>query len=200
MSVTINASTTSGLVQSADTSGKIEIQSNGTTEFTIDSTGAYGQLVPATAQTAPFSDTSSINFTSIPSWVKRITITFTDISFAAAGQSRLRLGTSGGLVTSGYVTTATTLTSTPGISFTSVTDGLASVNTAAAATVTTGQFIIVNITGNTWQSNGLATRLADSNTLMSTGYITLGGTLDRLSLVATTSTFDAGTINILYEG
>jgi hypothetical protein len=27
----------------------------------------------------------------------------------------------------------------------------------------------------------------------------LSGTLDRISIVATTSTFDAGTINILYE-
>jgi hypothetical protein len=36
MAVTINASTTTGLVQSADTSGIIQLQSNGTTAVTID--------------------------------------------------------------------------------------------------------------------------------------------------------------------
>jgi len=39
MSVTINASASSGLVQTADTSGIIELQSNGTTVATVNSTG-----------------------------------------------------------------------------------------------------------------------------------------------------------------
>ena len=39
MPVTINASTSTGLVQSADTSGEIQLQSNGTTELTVTSTG-----------------------------------------------------------------------------------------------------------------------------------------------------------------
>ncbi len=39
MAVTLNASTSTGLVQSADTSGNIELQSNGTTELTVTSTG-----------------------------------------------------------------------------------------------------------------------------------------------------------------
>lgn len=195
MAVTLNASTSSGLVQTADTSGTIELQSNGTTKLTVASTGAYGQLVQGTAQTA---SGSSVDFTGIPSWVKRITVTFTDISFAAAGSGRIRLGTSGGLVTTGYTTANTAITSTP--TFGTITDGIAAIPTSAAASVATGQFIIVNVTGNTWQSNGFSTRAADSTTNMSAGYIALSGTLDRLSLVATTSTFDAGTINILYEG
>lgn len=40
MAVIINASTTTGLVQSADTSGQINIQSNGTTVLGVTSTGA----------------------------------------------------------------------------------------------------------------------------------------------------------------
>jgi len=39
MAVTLNASTSTGLVQSADTSGIIQLQSNGTTELTVTSTG-----------------------------------------------------------------------------------------------------------------------------------------------------------------
>jgi len=40
MAVTLNASTTTGLVQSADTSGIIELQNNGTTKLTVNSSGA----------------------------------------------------------------------------------------------------------------------------------------------------------------
>ena len=40
MAVTINASTTTGLVQSADLSGSLNIQSNGTTVLGVTSTGA----------------------------------------------------------------------------------------------------------------------------------------------------------------
>jgi len=36
MAVTLNASTSTGLVQSADTSGVIELQSNGTTALTVN--------------------------------------------------------------------------------------------------------------------------------------------------------------------
>ena len=39
MAVTLNASTTTGLVQSADTSGEINLQSNGTTVLGVTSTG-----------------------------------------------------------------------------------------------------------------------------------------------------------------
>ena len=185
---------------SGDTSGSVSIEAPavaGTnTQTLVPATGTLAPLIAATAQTA---SGSSVDFTGIPSWVKRITVTVTDISFAAAGTARIRLGTSGGLVTSGYVTSNTGLNATPTINVSSLTDGIGSITTGAAASVVTGQFIIVNTTGNTWQSNGFSSRLADTTTNMSTGYIALSGTLDRLSLVATTSTFDAGTINILYE-
>jgi hypothetical protein len=39
MAVTLNASTSSGFIQTADTSGELVIQSNGTTELTVLSTG-----------------------------------------------------------------------------------------------------------------------------------------------------------------
>ena len=188
------------LVLSGDTSGSITVSApavaGSTTQTLVNVTGTLAPVVSGTAVSA---SGTSVDFTGIPSWVKRITVAMTDVSFAAAGAARLRLGTSGGLVSSGYVASSTGLTTAPTISVTSVTDGLAAINTGGSATVATGQFIIVNITGNTWQSSGFVTRLADSVTSFATGYIALSGTLDRLSVVATTSTFDAGTINIIYE-
>jgi len=52
MSVTINASTSSGLIQTADTSGIIELQNNGTTAVTISSSNlqfnsGYGSVATA---------------------------------------------------------------------------------------------------------------------------------------------------------
>ena len=63
MAVTINASTSSGLVQSADNSGIIEFQSNGVTKATLNSSGfsypsAVLQVVQASYNTE-FSTTSN---------------------------------------------------------------------------------------------------------------------------------------------
>jgi hypothetical protein len=207
MSVTLNASTSSGLVQTADTSGTIELQSNGTTKLTVSSSGVnIGQMNGGaiTAATAVTASGASVDFTNIPSWVKRITVTMTGISFAAAGVGRIRIGTSGGLVTTGYAGGIVGVATTPIVSLDSLgasPEGLAGIGASAAGTVITGQFVIVNVTGNTWQCTGSSVRNTDTAALnISNGWIALSGTLDRLSLVATTSTFDAGTINILYEG
>lgn len=160
-----------------------------------DGTVQMRQLM--TAQTA---SGSSVDFTSIPSWVKRITIILDGVSFAAAGFARFRVGTSSGLVTTGYSTQTNSITTTPAITSSSVTDGIGFFSTGAAAGTCTGRIVIENITGNTWVSSSMISRPADSYLLFSTGSIALGGTLDRVSVVATTSTFDAGTINVLYEG
>ena len=72
MAVTINASTSSGLVQTADTSGEIQLQSNGSAIGTFSSTGlamasgkkvsytgAVLQVVSQTFQGTQFSTTSN---------------------------------------------------------------------------------------------------------------------------------------------
>lgn len=170
------------------------------------STADSGTVTPAmlsqklTQMTAATASGSSVDFTSIPSWVKRITVILDGVSFAAAGFARFRVGTSAGLVSTGYTTQTYAITTTPTINSSSVTDGLGFFSTGAAAGTCTGRMSIENITGNTWVSSSMISRSADSYLLFSTGSIALGGTLDRVSVVATTSTFDAGTINVMYEG
>ena len=90
MAVTLNASTSSGLVQTADTSGTIELQSNGTTKLTVASTGAYGQLVSGTAVAS--TSGTSIDFTGIPSWVKRITVMFNGVSTSGTSFKQIQIG------------------------------------------------------------------------------------------------------------
>jgi len=53
MAVTINASTTTGLVQSADTSGIIELQNNGTTKLTVNSGGVTIPTATVTTLNTP---------------------------------------------------------------------------------------------------------------------------------------------------
>jgi hypothetical protein len=60
MAVTLNASTTTGLVQSADTSGIIELQSNGTTAVTID-TSQRVAFVAGTAALPAITTTGDTN-------------------------------------------------------------------------------------------------------------------------------------------
>lgn len=199
MSVLINASTTSGLTQTADTSGTLELQSNGTTQLTVSSTGAYGQLKSGTAVAS--TSGTSIDFTGLPSWVKRITVMFTGVSTSGTSSLLVRLGTSGGLVTSGYDSTASSSNSVGGYANSTV-GMLVTYNTAASSSQK-GAMTLLNITGNTWVATG-TTGDAVVNFCSSalSGTVALGGTLDRVRITTVngTDTFDAGSINILYEG
>jgi hypothetical protein len=200
MAVTLNASTSTGYIQTADTSGDLALQSNGTTQFNVTSTGAYGQLKFSTAVTA---SGSSVDFTSIPSWVKRITVMLVGVSTAAAGTVRIRIGPSSGLVTTGYAGGGMSNTTAPANGATNLgasPEGIGGFGTADGTTLVYGSFVVTNVTGNTWVASGMVYRLNDSIATYTNGSIALSGVLDRISVVATTSTFDAGTINILYEG
>ena len=161
--------------------------------------GNSGAIVSGTAVSA---SGTSVDFTDIPSWVKRITVMIAGVSTAAAGAARIRVGTSSGLVTTGYEGGTMTNTTAPANSATSLAsapEGIAGFSTTSGATVVHGIFTVCNVAGNTWAGSGSVYRSGDSAAVYSNGNIALSGVLDRISVVATTSTFDAGTINIIYE-
>jgi hypothetical protein len=194
----INASTSSGLVTSADTSGTIELQSNGTTRLTVASTGAYGQLVSGTAVAS--TSGTNIDFTSIPSWVKRITVMFNGVSTNGASNLLIQVG-SGSVNTSGYssaasyaTTSVNAITSTIGFVFTSA---------VFSTSVTNGTVTLCLCNSNTWVSSSVVSLVTSTGVQFSSGVSpSLGGALDRVRITTVngTDTFDAGTINILYEG
>ena len=72
MAVTLNASTSTGLVQSADTSGIIELQNNGTTKLTVNSSGATIPTATVTTLNEPSGVLATQNgMTGIPkAWVR----------------------------------------------------------------------------------------------------------------------------------
>ena len=160
-------------------------------------TGAVYNGIQAATAVASTSGTS-IDFTSIPSWVKRITVMFSGVSLSGASDYVIRVG-SGSVVTSGYTSNTYRINPTP--AGTSLTSGFI-FGGYIAATVSNGTYVLTLIDSatNKWVGSGqlLGTDVLAS---ISTGIVALSGTLDRLRIttVSGTDTFDAGSINILYE-
>ena len=166
---------------------------NGTTGVQ-DNSGAFvaGTAVATTSG-------SSVVFTGIPSWVKRITFMFSGVSTNGAGSPMMvvQIG-SGSLVTTGYLNACTTTGN--GTSIQSFTNGFAvrgDQNPAAVVSGTT-TLTLFNASTNTWVQSGVSAQTVTPYIFSSAGVLALSGTLDRVALV-TTDTFDAGSINILYE-
>lgn len=139
---------------------------------------------------------TSVDFTGIPSWVKRITVLFSAVSTNGSATPRLQLGTSAGLTTTGYVSSGSVIATS--VSTTNSTSGFV-INSASAAHILNGSLVITNITGNTWVASGtLNTVDGTVATFVTSGSIALSAVLDRLSFVSA-DTFDGGSINVLYE-
>jgi hypothetical protein len=164
---------------------------NGTTGVQ-DNSGAFvrGTSVASTSGT-------SIDFTSIPSWVKRITVVFNEVSTNGTSGTLIQIGTSSGVVSSGYISTSVGTAPSPGA--TDYTTGFG-IRNDAASYVMYGHMVITNISGNIWISSH-TTRVPTIVCPVGGGSVALGGTLDRVrfTTVNGTDTFDAGSINILYE-
>jgi hypothetical protein len=140
---------------------------------------------------------SSISFTGIPSWVKRVTVVFSGVSMSTSGVVYIRLGTSSGSVTSGYLGNThylNTGSQTQASTYIPV-DG----TSLGAPATRQGTYIFNNVTGNTWTGFGITGNSNDVGQSTVVGGIVLGATLDRVLIETSAGTFDAGTINILYE-
>jgi hypothetical protein len=138
---------------------------------------------------------TNIDFTSIPSWVKRITVMFDSVSTNGSSIVCIQLGDAGGIETTGYNGGATNQSPT----YTANTVGFNLVGGGNASASYMGQAILTKISGNNWVlSAGVQISLA--NISAAGGSKTLSDTLDRIRITTVSGdTFDAGSINILYE-
>lgn len=201
----------SSVVIKGDTSGQITLSAPavaGTNTLTLPTvtatvaTNANGDLYPLTSGTAVASTSgTSITFTGIPSWAKRVTVMFSGVSTNGTAQVLVQIG-AGSTTTTGYlgsgcfnVGAASTTLNTTGFRV-EATDAA-----ITAASVRHGIATLTNITGNTWC---FASNIGYSNSAGNAyggGSLALSGTLDRVVITTTNGTdaFDAGSINILYE-
>ena len=142
---------------------------------------------------------TSIDFTSIPSWVRRITVIFDGVSTNGTSPVQIQLGDSGGIETTGYFSDVTAITGAAA-SYAAFSSGFVSPGSIAAAS-RFGFLTIVNINSNVWVASGT---IGDNSTFAGSvqGAKSLSATLDRVRLTTVNGTdaFDAGTANIIYEG
>lgn len=145
---------------------------------------------------------TAINFTGLPSKLKRINLMLIGVSGNTTVASALlvQIGDSGGIENSGYVAGA----EAGGIDTTDPSGFAITRDAAFSETVTYNGLVILTLadsTNNTWVLNGNLHVTGSNLICVSGGYKSLSGTLDRITLTTLngTDTFDAGSVNISYE-
>jgi hypothetical protein len=149
-------------------------------------------------QTVPFLD--------IPSWAKRITVILNQVQnsgVAEGGNSAIiiQLGTSAGFKTSGYIATGTAITGGNLCGIGTFTAGFSAGTGVLSTSSRSGCLFLHNPSSDFWVASGTITNGTVAAGI-SSGVVSLAGTLDRLQLttVGGTDAFTGGSINIAYEG
>ena len=143
---------------------------------------------------------SSVTFDSIPSNAKVIYITFFGISWAvSSGYLTFRLG-SGSEATTGYQTASVYLAQAAAVSVNGdIPDALRVNIWQANTTDACGTVKITNVTGNTWNMEGIFNDEGNNHMVISSGFCTLSGVLDRVIMRQSGGeNFDDGTVQIHY--
>ena len=165
----------------------------GTLEFATPFQVAKGTKVNTTSGT-------TIDF-SVESYAKRITIMFDGVSCDTNAQLGIRIGDSGGIEDTGYFSGCFTNASSGGFDNSTVRFILTHSGMNTASNGYYGSVILTNLDGNSWASQGvLHAATTYGAPAANAGTKTLSGTLDRLQIAFTSGNFDAGQINIMYEG
>ena len=142
---------------------------------------------------------TSIDFTGIPSWAKRITVMFAGVSTNGTSGVIVQIG-SGSVTTSGYLGSGSTASSGVTSSLNSA-GFLTSDSTGAATYVRHGIATLCKLDGNQWVFSSTVGNSDAARMGYGGGSISLSGALDRVRIttVGGTDTFDAGNVNILWE-
>jgi hypothetical protein len=160
-----------------------------------------------TSGTAVASTTgTAIDFTGIPSSAKRITVMLQGVSTDGTSGLTLRVGTSGGFVAGAGSYLGASDSQGASVAPSNFSTGF-NMEDASASATTVRHYVCVltNISGNNWMYVVLGGSSDVANITMGGGSISaasLGGTLDRVRITSITGTnnFDAGSVNIMYEG
>lgn len=146
---------------------------------------------------------TSIDFTGIPSWAKRITVILNNVVISATSNILIQLGTASGVETTGYSAVSSVAASGNPNTVFSGTTGV-QVYTGSSAYITYSATVFTNYANgvNTWVASGTyGNNTSVAYAGFNSGIKTLGGVLTRVRIttVTGTDTFTAGSVNILYE-
>lgn len=188
----------------------VRLNSSGGGSVTLDvpSTGsAFTMTLPAangnlginlgTAQAS--TSGTAIDFTGIPAGVRRVTVLFNNVSTNGTSRLLVRLGTSGGIVSSGYTASGNAVGSANNTAGSSDTTGF-NMHQNNAVDVASGVMFITRFSGNTWISSHTM-RFSTGISGLGAGDVVLGAECDRLRITTVNGTdvFDGGSINIAWE-
>ena len=190
--VTLNGSSSGSTVlqSSASASGTVTLPA-GTGTAAIQ--GVSTNLVAGTA--VPFTSTTTMPITGIPSWVRRITVMFNGIITSSTSNMIVQLGTGATptYTNSGY--TGEVQTQNAGVQ-TAYSTGFM-INNNVGGNPINGLIVFNYFGSNTWVGNSMISRPA---LCWGTGLVALGAPLTALQLTTvSTDTFTAGSLNYLYE-
>ena len=198
----VSASTTAqGIIEIATDA---EVQTGTDTVRAVTPAGLRSANIMLGTAVASTSGTS-IDFTGIPSWAKRVTVLISGVSTSGTSSPIVQIGDSGGIETTSYLAAGSIHQMSQLNSITTFTNGfpIAPTNAAWGATaVFQGAISIEKLTGNTWIARGMFyNSTATVQTYGSTGSKSLSDVLDRIRITTDggTDTFDAGTINVSWE-
>ena len=202
-----NSVVTAAITDANVTTAKIA-DANVTTAKIADASVTPGKLSqPLTIETEKATTSgTTVDFTGIPSWVKRITVIFNGVSTNGTSIPIIQLGDSGGVETTGYSGQGDSFTGTSTAInvFTSTVNSvgfnLQSSFVVSASSTLYGIAILTNISGNAWVLWSYNSR-ESTLSCAGTGAKQTSSTLDRIRITTIngTDTFDAGSINIMYE-
>lgn len=206
MASTISAGTTAGtaVAITGDTSGNLALLTqNGANTITVPNgtgtmsvNGVSSNIVSGTAVAS--TSGTSIDFTGIPNWVKRVTVNFNGVSGSGSSDIVLQIG-SGSVATSGYTSASTYFV---GGAVTRSTTNFRLIQTGGTQ-AWSGAFTISLLNASTfiYSATGTFNDTTSNVIAIASGSATISGLMDRVRVTTAngTDTFDAGTINILYE-
>jgi hypothetical protein len=186
---------TTAAYSAAGTAGQL-LQSNGAsapTWATVSSGFTLGTPVATTSGT-------SVTFTGIPAGVKQIVITFKEVSTNGTSEWRIRIGDSGGIETSGYLSRSVAIV---GVTVTAnETNGGYIIFSTSATNKLSGSITLTleNATTFSWVGAGIVGDYDTNGTFFTSGVKSLSAELTQVSITTQNGTdaFDNGEINIAY--
>lgn len=184
------------LKNAGSASNNVVLNADGTTTI-----AAPSNIIKSGTSVATTSGTA-IDFTGIPSWAKRVTVMFNGVSTNGSSALLVQLG-AGSVTTSGYQSIGIILQGSVTPTGASSTAGFISSNSLSSTDPYHGSYVYSLLGSNFWTGGGCLVRYSGTyQSNLSVGGVTLSGTLDRVRITTVngTDTFDAGSVNILFEG
>jgi hypothetical protein len=163
--------------------------------------GNSGALVSGTAVFP--TGTATVDFTGIPSWVKRVTVSFFNLAINTATDLKIQIGSSSGIQTTGYLSGSEQ--GNGGLTPRATTTSFYASAFGNANGSFSGHIVLTNTSGNNWVASGIVIDTANGSSgslsyTFSSGAVSISaGALDRVRIFAGAGSFNAGSLNILYE-